>query len=110
MALFCAALKRNSVFLLKLPFLSDVQVFSCEISLFRLDYSYICFSSHFCSPVIVFLFMLSDFFLDTVISLSLLFLMQSSSPRIGKSTLSTTLACSPPSAFLTQIIYVIPRM
>ena len=30
MALFCAAIRRNSVLLLKFPFLSHVRVFSCE--------------------------------------------------------------------------------
>ena len=32
MALFCAAIRRNSVFLLSFPFLNHVQVFSCEMS------------------------------------------------------------------------------
>ena len=34
MALFCAAIRRDSVSLLKFPFLSHVLVFSCEMSLF----------------------------------------------------------------------------
>ena len=33
MALFCAAIRRNSVSLLQFPFLSQVQVFSCEMLL-----------------------------------------------------------------------------
>ena len=35
MTLFCAAIRRDSVFLLRFPFLSHVQVFSCEILLIR---------------------------------------------------------------------------
>ena len=34
MVLFCAAIRRDSVSLLRFPFLSHVQVFSCEIRLF----------------------------------------------------------------------------
>ena len=48
MVLFYAAIRRNSVSLLRFPFLSHVQVFSSEISLdCRLKYLYTCFSSHF---------------------------------------------------------------
>ena len=47
-ALFCAAIRRDSVSLLRFPFLSRVQVFSSETSLVcRLKYPYSCFSSHF---------------------------------------------------------------
>ena len=35
-ALFCAAIRRDSVSLLKIPFLSHVQVFSCEMFISRL--------------------------------------------------------------------------
>ena len=42
----CAAIRRDSVSLLRLPFLYHVQVFSCDISLVcRLKCSYSCFSS-----------------------------------------------------------------
>ena len=33
MALFCVAIRRDSVYLLRFPFLSHIQVFPCEISL-----------------------------------------------------------------------------
>ena len=48
MALFCAAIRRDLVSLLRLPFLSHVLVFSWEISLeYRLKYPYSWFSFHF---------------------------------------------------------------
>ena len=52
-----------------------VQVFSSEISLCRLEYSYSCISSHFCLQVfaILIIFMLSLLFVVAVISFSLLF-------------------------------------
>ena len=56
MALFCAAIRRDSVFLLRFPFLNHIQVFSCEILLIcHLKCLYSCFSSHFCfgwSPLV----------------------------------------------------------
>ena len=56
MALFCAAFRRDSVSLLKFPFLSHVQVFSCEmLFISRLKHPKCCFSSHFCVLVIVIL-------------------------------------------------------
>ena len=76
MALFCA-IRRDSVSLLKFPFLSYVQVFSCEIStVCRLKCPYSCFSPHFCFLVIIVLLilMLSVPFLVSVSSVSLLFL------------------------------------
>ena len=75
MALFCAAIRIDSVSRLKFSFRSHVQVFSCKISLFcRLKYSYNCFSSHFFFLVVVLLIiMLPVLFLATIISLSLLF-------------------------------------
>ena len=49
MALFCAAIRRDSISLLRFPFLSHVQVFSCEMLLIsRLKRPWVCFSSHFC--------------------------------------------------------------
>ena len=73
MALFCAAIKRDSVSLLKFPFRSYVLVFSNKIlSVCRLKYLYSYFSSHFWFLVIVvqLIFMLSVLFLVVLISLS----------------------------------------
>ena len=54
LALFCASIRRDSVSLLRFPFLSHVQVFSYEMLLIsRLKRPTSCFSSHFCFPVIV---------------------------------------------------------
>ena len=54
MALFCASIRSDSVSLLKFPFLSHVQAFSCEFSsLCRLRYLNSYFSSHFCFLLIV---------------------------------------------------------
>ena len=68
--LFCAAISKDSVSLLKFSFLSHVQVFSCEI-LFKVstDFS----SSQFCFLVIAILFsiVLSLSFLMAVISIFL---------------------------------------
>ena len=75
MTLFCAAIIRDSVSLLKFPFPSHVQGFSCVISLVcRLEYPY-SFSSNFCFLIIVVLLILvlCLLFLVAVISLSLLF-------------------------------------
>ena len=77
MALFCAAINRYSVSLLRFPFISHVQVFSCEISLvFCLKYPYNYFSSYFGFLVIVVLLILVLFelFQIAVISPSLFFL------------------------------------
>ena len=52
MALFCAAIRRDSVSLLKFPFLSHVQVLSCEMFIRRFKRPYCCFPSHFCFLVI----------------------------------------------------------
>ena len=72
MALFCAAIRRDSVYILRFPFLSHVQVFSCEILFVcRLKCPYNCFSYHFFFLVIVILLiiMLPELFLVSVISL-----------------------------------------
>ena len=51
MALFYAAIKRDSVSLFRFPFRSHVQVFSCEISpVCRLKYPYSCFFLPFLFP------------------------------------------------------------
>ena len=70
-ALFCVVIRRDSVSLLKFPFLSHVQVLSCEmlfISRLKRPQSY--FPSHFCFLVIVILLsiVLSVSFLMAVIS------------------------------------------
>ena len=72
MVLFCATIRKDSVLLLRFPFLSHVKVFSCENSLVcRLKCPYSCFSSHFCFLVIIIILMLvlSLLFLIAVISL-----------------------------------------
>ena len=69
---FCAAIRRLSVSLLKFPFLSHVQVLSCEmLFISRLNRPLSCFSSHFCFLVIVILLsiVLSVSFLVAVMSL-----------------------------------------
>ena len=68
----CAAIRRDSVSLLRCPFLYHVQVFSCEISFVcRLKYPTVFLSFHFCFLVIFHLMVLvlSVLFLVTVISL-----------------------------------------
>ena len=58
-ALFCVAIRRDSVSLLRFLFLSQVQVFSFEISLFwRSKCPFSCFSYHFCFLIIFVLLML----------------------------------------------------
>ena len=103
MALFCAAIRRASVPLLRFSFRSHVQVFSCAISpVCRLKYPYSCFSSHFCFLVfVVFLSILMlPVLLAALINLSLLFLIWSLGPCIETSTQSSRLASSLPPYFL----------
>ena len=72
MAMFYAAIRRDSVSLRRFPFLSCVQAFWCEISLVsRLKYPYSCFSSHFCflALVVQFIILLFILFLDAIIGL-----------------------------------------
>ena len=55
-ALFCAAIRRDSVSLLKFPFLSQVKVLSYEmLFICRLKRPWNCFPTHFCYLVIVIL-------------------------------------------------------
>ena len=71
MALFIATIRRDSVSLLKFPFLSHVQVLSCEmLFISRLKRPWSCFPSHFCFLVFVILLsiVLSVSFLMAVIS------------------------------------------
>ena len=77
MALFCATIRRDSVSLFRIPFLSPVQVFSFEISLLcRLKYTKNCFSFHFCFLVIIdlLILVLLVLFFDSLISHFWLFL------------------------------------
>ena len=56
MSLFYAAIRRDSVSLLRFPFLSHVQVLSCGmLFISRLKRPWSCFSSHFCFLVFVIL-------------------------------------------------------
>ena len=120
MALFCVAIRRDSVSLERFSFHSYVQVFWCEIWLVcLLKYPYSCFYSYFCFPVFVvalFVQMLLELLLAIVFSPSLLFLMSSSSPHIDESMHSLTLASplSPPfldtyslSSFEWKTLYII---
>ena len=71
MALSCAAIRRDSVFRLRFPFLSQVHVFWSEmLFISRLKRRQSCFSSHFCFLVVVILssIVLSVSFLIVVIS------------------------------------------
>ena len=78
-AAFCLPLKIDSISLLRFPFFSHVQVFSCKMSLVCcLKCPYRCFSSsHFCFPIIFVLLMLvlSVLFLVAIISILLRFLL-----------------------------------
>ena len=75
MALFCAAIRRDSVSFLRFPFLCDVHLFSCGISLVSLwKYPYSCVSSHFFffGFLVIFvplMLVMSVFFLVAVVSL-----------------------------------------
>ena len=94
MALFCASVRRDSVSLLKFPFRSHVNIFSCEIPyVYRLRYSYSYSFSYvsFQYSIVLFIFMLSMLFLIAVIHPFLLYLMLSS-PCIDDSTKSSMLA------------------
>ena len=77
MALFCAAIRRDSVSLLKFLFLSHVHVLSSEmLFISHLKRPWSCFPSHFCFLVFVILLsiVLSVLFLMALISLRLCFL------------------------------------
>ena len=72
MALFFAAIRRDSVSLLRFPFLNHVQVFSCEnLLVCRLKCPYSCFSSNFCFLVIFILLMFVFTVLLLVVVISL---------------------------------------
>ena len=77
MVLFRVAIRRDSVSLLRFPFLNHIQVFSCAISfasLLKCPYS--CFSSHFCflaGEVVQLMLVSTVLFLIAVISLPLHF-------------------------------------
>ena len=102
-ALFCAAIRRDYVSLIKVPFLSQVHVFSCEmLFIIRLKRPWSCFPFHFCFLVIVILLaiVLSVLFLMSVISPLSCFSMLSSSHCMDVSTLSLMLASPLPLSFL----------
>ena len=102
-ALFCAAIRKNSVSLLRFPFLSHVHVFSWEMLLIsRLKRVQSCFSSYLCFLVIVVLLvlMLSVLFLVAVISPSPRFSLYPSSRYIDVPTLFSMLANALPPFFL----------
>ena len=116
MALFCAAIRKDSVSLLQFSFLSHAQVFLCEISpVCRKKYPFSCFSPHFCFLVIVvqLVFMLSVLFLVTVISLPLFFL---SNSRVLSFSLSSTIACHLPpfhdmySLLMSSLAWMVPLL
>ena len=73
MALFCAAIRKYSVSLLKFPFQSHVEISWEILSTCPLKYLYSCFLNVFCflSIVVLLIFMLSMLFLVAIISLSL---------------------------------------
>ena len=76
-ALFCAAFRRDSVSLLKFPFLSHVQFLSCEIPLVGLlECQNSCFAFHFCflGVFVLLMLVLSVLLLVAVISLPIHFL------------------------------------
>ena len=116
MELFCAAIRKDSVSLLRFPFLSHVHDFSGEMVLIScLKRPLSCFSSHFCFLVIVILLVLvlSVLFLIDVISLSLYFSMYSSSHCIDASTLyfnaiyslsTSSLGCSALCMFISFLV------
>ena len=96
MTLFCVAIRRNSLSLLKFPILGQFQVFSWGIYfVYRLKYPYSWFF-HFCFLVIfaLFIFKLPALFLVTVISLSI--------PCVDALMLSSMLATLLPLSFLDK--------
>ena len=101
MALFCAGIRRDSVFLSTFPFFSHVHDFTSEMLLIsRIKRLNSCVLFHFSFLVIFVLLVLvlSVLFLVAVISLSPRFSMSSSSRCIDASTLSSMLV-SPLSPF-----------
>ena len=107
LALFCAAIWRDSVFLLKFLFLN--QVFSCLLLISRLKRPWIClfvFFSYFSFLVILILWVivLSVSFLRAVISPTSFFSIVSLSPSIDASTLSSMLTSHLPPPFLIHIV------
>ena len=112
MALFCTAVRRDSVSLWKFPFLRHVQVLSWEmLFISRLKRPWSCFPSHFCFLVFVILLsiVLSVLFLMAVISPRSCFSMLSSSRCIDVSTLSSMLASPLPPSFLNNPLVTVPK-
>ena len=102
MASFCVAIRKDSLPLLRFPFLSHVQVFLCVLSLVcHLKYPYTCFSFHLFLVIFVMLTLTwSVLLLVAVISLPPHFFMESSSCSIDASMLSSILASLLPPSFL----------
>ena len=92
MALFCAAIKRNSISLLKYPFRNSVQVFPFVVSpLSRFNYQYSCFCFHYCFSFLLFFYLSLRCYSCTRL-LQLIFLSSfSHSQRIHASTQSSML-------------------
>ena len=102
-ALSCAAIRRDSVSLLKFPFRSHVHVLSCEILFMsRLKRPWSCFPSHVCFLVIVILLFIVFLasFLVAVMSPPSCFRIYSLSRCMDASTLSSMLASPLPPSFL----------
>ena len=102
MALFCAAIRRDSVYLLRLPLFRHVQVLLCEMLLISsLKHPQICFPCQLCFLVIVVLLVLGlpGLFLLAVITPFPHFSMYCSSRCIDTSTLSSMLVSPLPSFF-----------
>ena len=93
--LLCALFIRDSVSLLMFPFLSHVQVFSCDVSLVPLlKYLFSCFSSYF--------YFLVFFFFLLMLALSILFLQAVSS--LLHFVKNSSSLCIKPSFFFTHIV------
>ena len=102
MALFCAAITRDSVSPIKFPFLSHIHVFSCEmLFISRLKGPLCCFSSHFFLVVVILLSILSSVsFLVAVISPPFVFSNVVFESLYRCVTLSSTMAISLPPFFI----------
>ena len=102
MVLFCGALSRDSVPLLRFSIISYVHVFLCSISLVNhLKYLYSCFSFYFYFLIfVVFLFEFILLIFAAVINLTLLFFTYSLSSCVDASAQSAMLVSPPSSSFL----------
>ena len=112
-SLFCAAIRKDSVSLLRFPFLCHVHVFSCKMTLVsHLKRPWDCFTSHFCFLVIVVPLVPVSLvlFLVAVIRLPARFSMSSSSRCIDVPTLSSMLVSHfPPTLLDTYCLSTSPQ-